>query len=280
MVAITILERQRTNTLTIDTGNIYWFERNMSLGAYDAIASGTDQLTGTAATRGIVSAVDYVGATVTIGDAAGAAVGDILCETIFYEATVITGLRTLINNTGTVQGINRATAGNEYAEAFVLDASSAAMGEDLMIQLDDLVWKFAHGEKGLGDVLLTDPTTVRWAFNSLVDRVRYAEQAKMIGGYKAIGFHTGNGVRYLLKDQNAYPGEVLAINTNELGFLRPTTGVSSGWVMNGNDVLFQKTGTAANGVYADAKQGFWVERCQLICDNFRKQAKLHTYVAP
>ena len=269
-----------THVFTIDTGNIYWFELNMSLGAYDAIASGTDQLTGTAATRGLVLGVDYVAGTVTVTDGAGAAVGDILCETVFYEATVITGLRQHINNTGTVQGINRATAGNEYAEAYVLSAGSAAMSEDELMQLDELIAKFGRGARGLGDVLLTDPQTCRWYFNSLVGRARYTDQSNMVGGYKAVSINTGNGKRDLLADQNAYVGEVLAMDTKELGFLRPTTGVGSGWAMNGDSVFFQKTGTAANGVYADAKQSTWIERCQLINDKYRCHAKLHTYVSP
>ena len=41
--------------------------------------------------------------------------------------------------------------------------------------------------------------------------------------------------------------------------------------------LFQKTGSAANGVYADAKQGWWVKRYNVGCDRPRKQARLTGY---
>ena len=54
--------------------------------------------------------------------------------------------------------------------------------------------------------------------------------------------------------------------------------MKDGWVENaGGSYLFQKTGSAANGVYADAKQAFYVKRYNVGCDKPRNNARLTGY---
>ena len=67
------------------------------------------------------------------------------------------------------------------------------------------------------------------------------------------------------------------MNPDDWFVLKPTSGVTDGWIKNGDSYLFQKTGSAANGVYADAQQGWWVKRYNIGCNKPRNQARLTGY---
>lgn len=268
-----------TNVLTIGSTQIAWFEPGMFLTVRDTTTSGSEQLTSAQPASGKITAVDYANSTVEIADATGASVNDYVAIYGLYDQTLIQGIRSLVDNSGTVQGVDRSTAGNEFAESWELAAGGAAISESLIQQLNDLIFKFSRHKKA-PKYYLTDADSVRWAFLSLVGRQRYADTDGMVGGYETVKFHTGDGPRELIKDPNAYPAETYALCLDDFGLLRPETGTGSGWFEVGGNVLHAKTGSAANGVYADAKQGWWIERIQLICDIFRNQAKLTGYVSP
>ena len=82
----------------------------------------------------------------------------------------------------------------------------------------------------------------------------------------------------LTKDPRAWPGETTFFDPGSFFIQEPSSGLKDGWVENGSGgYLFQKTGSAANGVYADAKQGWWVKRYNIGCDKPRHNARLTGY---
>lgn len=270
-----------TNTITLATGQINHFELDMRLTVRDTASGGSEQLTSAQPASGTVTDVDHASNAFTIADATGAAAGDVIALYEFYGSTLPNGLRNIFSTTGTFQGVNRATAGNKFAQAFVKTATGA-LTDNLLIESAHLVDKFAWEDTHVGDVMLTDLDSERWYYLSKADQVRYQGETKIMGGYEATGVAIGaGGKRWLMADKNAWPGEIVMFSADRLFLLRPTQGTDSGWVENpqGGGYLFQKTGSAAGGVYADAKQGWWVERYNVGCDDPRTGVRLTSYSA-
>lgn len=95
------------------------------------------------------------------------------------------GLRSITNTTGTLHGINRATAGNEYWQGTRVAASGATAGESLFEQLADAI-----GANGEGDVevFLTSRGVRRRLADTYQSTKRFvdAKAVEIHGGYTAI----------------------------------------------------------------------------------------------
>lgn len=269
-----------TNTITLATGQIAHFEIGMRLTIRDTASGGSEQLTSAQPASGTITDVDYQENKFTIADAAGAVAGDVIALYEFYGTTLPNGLRNIVSNTGTFQGVNRATAGNKFANAW-LKSTTVPLTDNLLIETAHYVDKFSRNAKHIGDIMLTDKDSERWYYLSKTDQVRYSGETKMLGGYEAMGVAIGaGGKRWLMADPNAWPGEVVMLGADDLFLMRPTAGNYSGWVENGSGgYLFQKNGSAAGGVMADAKQGWWVERYNIGADNLRNMARVTGYAA-
>lgn len=269
-----------TNIITLATGQIAHFELGMRLTIRDTASGGTEQLTSAQPASGTITDVDYANNAFTVADAAGAVAGDVVALYEFYGATLPNGLRNIVGNTGTFQGVNRATAGNKFASSWIRNVT-VPLTDNLLIQTAHDVDKFSRNAKHIGDIMLTDKDSERWYYLSKADQVRFNGETKILGGYEAVGVAIGaGGKRWLMADANAWPGEVIMCGADDLFLLRPTSGLDSGWVENGaGGYLFQKTGSSAGGVMADAKDGWWVERYNIGCDNPRNMARVTGYAA-
>ncbi|MGB1226158.1 MAG: hypothetical protein ACPHCN_18725, partial [Mycobacterium sp.] len=197
-----------SDTLTITGANMGWFEKNMRLTVRDSASGGSEQLTSAQPASGTITAVDKVGNTITVADATGAAANDYVAWYGLYGQTVIQGIQSLNDSSGTVQGVNRATAGNEHAQAWEQSGAGAALSETMVLELNDTVWKHAPGEDDVyPDVFLTDTDSARWLAASMAGRHRFSDQTKMVGGYKCEEFITGNGRRPIVNDPLCKPGD-------------------------------------------------------------------------
>lgn len=269
-----------TNTITLDTGNINNILLTMRLTIRNAASGGAEQLSnGNQPTDGTVTDVDEYNNAFTINNATGAAAGHTIAIYEFYGSTLPNGLRNMIGNTGTFQGINRATAGNKFAVSPVV-TDTGVYGDSMLIKAAHNVLKFSRDDDPSADWLaITHHDDTRWYYLTKQDQVRYtAGDKKIIGGYDGVGLSTGGGGTVVLTaDTRALPGETIILRPQDFGILRPTSGVTSGWVENAGSYLFQKTGSAANGVYADAKQGWWIDRRNYYCDRPRNSLRLNGY---
>ena len=269
-----------THTITMDTGNIANVELGMRLTIRDTASGGSEQLTSSQPASGTVTSVDKPNNKFTVTDATGAAAGDVIAIYEFYGATLPNGIRNMIGNSGTFQGLNRATAGNEFASS-PIRSDTGAYGDSMLIQTAHDVLKFSVDSDPSADWLaITDFDSTRWFYLTKQDQVRYtSDTKKIIGGYDTVGLSTGGGGTVnLTADPRAWPGETFFMRPKDFSVLRPTSGLVSGWVENGTGGhLFQKTGSAANGVYADAHQGWWVERRNYCNDKPRNSARLTGY---
>jgi len=131
-----------TNTITMDTGQINNVELGMRLTIRDVASGGSEQLTSAQPASGTVTDVDKPNNKFTVADATGAAAGDVIAIYEFYGATLPNGLRNIISDSGTFQGINRATPGNKFAVSFVR-TDTGALTDDLLIKTTHDVLKFA-----------------------------------------------------------------------------------------------------------------------------------------
>ena len=273
-----------TNTITLDTGQILNVLLGMRLTIRDTASGGTEQLTGAQPAAGQVSDPDYPGNAFTIGDATGAAAGDYVAIYEFYGATLPNGIRNIVAATGTFQGINRASAGNKFAVSQVR-SDTGAFGDNMLIRTAHEVLKMSPDKDPTkGWLAIMDFDSQRWYYLTKQDQVRFQGGGgqggqKIVGGYAGVGLSLGGGGEVMLTaDERAWPGETLFLDPASLFILEPTSGVKDGWVENaGGSYLFQKTGSAANGVYADAKQAFYVKRYNVGCDKPRNNARLTGY---
>jgi hypothetical protein len=95
------------------------------------------------------------------------------------------GLRNIISTTGTLHGINRATAGNEFWQSKVVAAGSTVAGESLFGQLLDQIEAGGNGDV---DVILTTRGIKRRLAETYQSQKRYndANAVNIHGGYSSI----------------------------------------------------------------------------------------------
>lgn len=271
-----------TNTITMDTGQIMNILLGMRLTIRDAASAGSELLSGAQPASGTVTDTDYPNNKFTITDAStgSSLVGGYIAIYEFYGATLPNALRNIVSGTGTFQGIPRATAGNKFAVSQVR-TDTGALGDNMLIQTAHDVLKMSPDNSPTsGWLAIQDYDSQRWYYLTKQDQVRYtAGEKKITGGYSGVGLSLGGGGEVVLTaDPRAWPGETTFIKPDDWFIQEPASGLKDGWLENGSGgYLFQKTGSAANGVYADAKQGWWVKRYNIGCDKPRNQARLTGY---
>lgn len=117
-----------------------FFEKGQIINGYDAASSGTPQLT----TGGVdadhsqrIQQVDPENRRVYVASVAGLAVGDYIALTSHYDQTVPNGLMNIISDAGVIQGVTRATVGNEDSRAWVLSNGGDPVTSDFIDSIRD-----------------------------------------------------------------------------------------------------------------------------------------------
>lgn len=266
---------------TIKSGGcpIHFFEIGDKLTARDAASSGTEQLTNAATGAGVVVDIDYINGRVYLADVSGLAADDYIAWSGFYDATVINGLRGLIDSSGSVQGVNRATAGNFLAQAYELPGASGALTSSLIDELRDTVSDLTDLRDGSYTTVWAGNRKMRrWATLAAVGQNRFADLDLTLG-VASIKVGDKDGPKTFIEDPYLIDAEIYAICPEKFVWAYPQ-GMEGGYfVENNGSVIFQKTGATA-GNWADAQQSLYVWRGNIGCDDFRCQGKLTTFVSP
>ncbi len=147
-----------------------------------AIAGGTS-LTVTAISDS-ASTVTFSGSTTTLTTTAIVRAGNYGQEPY--------GLSSLINSTGTVHGINSATAGNEYWRS-VVDATTTTLTESSMISLCDSIRRRAGGA-GRPTAVFCSLGVRRAYYNIMTSSRRYIAPKEFEGGLVGLSFNHGKEI--------------------------------------------------------------------------------------
>src|SRR5690606_16662219 len=109
--------------------------------------------------------VTYSGADVT------ATTSHRVCRTGNWKKE-INGLSNLVGNSGTVHGINSASAGNSWWKSVVMNANGAPLSEDIAQQIMDGVGSSGNGEV---EIMLTTRGIRRRYVNTLKSQKRFTD---------------------------------------------------------------------------------------------------------
>ena len=101
------------------------------------------------------------------------------------------GINTLVNSTGTVHGINSATAGNEFWRS-VVDTSTTTLTENAMIALCDQIRRRSSG--GRPTAIFCSLGVRRAYYNLMTSLRRYNEPKSFEGGLVGLSFNHGKEI--------------------------------------------------------------------------------------
>lgn len=268
-----------TNVLTLSTPGPIWLRTGQYVGVYDATTGGTDQLTGTAATRGEIVDVDRENSTITLADGTGAAANDYVFILNHYDATETNGLRNLIAvNTGTVQNVNRATAGNNYAKPWIIDRGGLALRERDFMDMNHRLSKYANNVDSVG-LIVTDYDSVTDLWEAIGDRHRYASNKKMVAGYETMAIHTPDGEKSLIPEKFVYPGEIYGLNPKSFATLHPAGEEGGHFFSQDGQILRPMTAASGRG-YSDRWVVSRILRTNFVCKDFNSNVTLKNFVSP
>lgn len=268
------------NVLTLDDPGVRWLRKGDYVTIRPATSGGAEQLTGGDGSGEIVD-IDRNAGTITLSDATGAAAADYVYREGTYDSstggkTTVNGLRNLIAATGTVQGTNRATAGNGFAKAFVLDNGAAALTENDFMELNDLIEDYSFSGDHKGVEFITDSPSVRTLFAVIDERHRFMANDQMDVGFGKLRIHTTHGPRDLTADPLCYPGDVYRLDFKEFLIFEPQGEEGGVWHNRHGSTLLPLNASSGQG-YADGWQAVRVCRMNIGLDEFQCQGVLRNF---
>lgn len=268
-----------SNVLTLATPGPIWVRPGQYVTVRDATTSGTEQLSGTPATDGEIVDVDRENSTITLADASGAAGNDYVYLANHYDVTEMNGLRNLIGvQTGTVQNVNRATAGNNYAKPWLIDRSGGVLREIDFMNLNNRLSKYANNVDSVG-MFVTDHDSVIDLFEAVGDRHRYSDNTEMIAGFKTMKIHTPDGPKALIPEKFCYPGDIYGMRPEKFVELHPEGEKGGHWFSEDGQILRPMTAASGAG-YRDAWTASRIVRCNFACTDFNANATLTNFGSP
>jgi hypothetical protein len=228
--ALAAVTADGANTVTVDS--VQYLRVGMRI---DMIDSTNDTALVTNRTISAINAstkvVTYSGA-----DATGTA-NHRICRTGNWKRE-IHGLGNLINNTGTIHGVDSTAAGNEWWKSVVFSNSSNPFNEDLGQQVVDGVGGSGNGEV---ELILTTRGVRRRYVNTLKSEKRFTdkESVTLRGGFKAVMFNEFP----LVFDDDCPKGNMYFLNTDALAWIFLPDGDQPGnwdWVDDDGAILTRK----------------------------------------
>jgi len=263
-------------TMTIREPGVIWMRPGMRIMFENQAALGTAIDNSGVGWR--IVAVDRVASTITL------TADPSLTNTLDYNVYLIdrfgvsemNGLGNLVSATGTVGGINRATAGNEFAQSWVLDAGGTDLLHEVHFDtLNDYIRDFAPN-KDVVTEFVASSRDCRELFLALVERHRFNGSDKLVAGKPTLFVNTSDGPRPLHSDPYAVPGDIKAICPSEFVMLWPEGEKGGDWLDEDGSILKLKTASSGQG-RAAAYQGYWEMRPQMFIDDFQAQGVLTNY---
>lgn len=186
----------------------------------------------------------------------GAAVTVAVGQLITLKGSVnreITGLGSIVANTGILYNINPATEPEWTSEVDSNGGSARALSESLMIRLVDRI----RGRGGKTSAILTDDGSFR-AYWALLSQLRgFTNTTKFDGGYTGLSFHAGDQEIPVVSDYDAPLGVMHFLNEDDITFYRDE---DIHWLNRDGTILKQKSD--AGGTY-DIWRAWMLERHEL-----------------
>ena len=186
----------------------------------------------------------------------GAAVTVAVGQLITLKGSVnreITGLGSIVANTGILYNINPATEPEWTSEVDTNGGGARALSESLMIRLVDRI----RGRGGKTSAILTDDGSFR-AYWALLSQLRgFTNTTKFDGGYTGLSFHAGDQEIPVVSDYDAPLGVMHFLNEDDITFYRDE---DIHWLNRDGTILKQKSD--AGGTY-DIWRAWMLERHEL-----------------
>ncbi len=264
--------------LTLKTPGPIWFRPGQFCVVTDLTTAGTDQLTGTAATRGEIVDINRETLVVNLANVDGAAADDYLYLHGHYDNTEMNGLQNLINNSGTVQNVSRATVGNGYAKSFKIDRSASTLREIDFTNLNNRLSRFSNNKDSVG-MFVTDYDSVTDLFVVVGDRHRYADNDTMNVGFKTMQIWTPDGAKPLIPEKMCNPGDVYALNPSTFAMIWPDGEEGGSWFDEDGQVIRPLTASSGQA-YADGWVVHRTVRANMVCKDFPSNALLTNFSSP
>lgn len=165
----------------------------------------------------------------------------------------VNGFSLIVSTTGTFQGINRATAGNEWWKGNVYGNSGTlrAISDDLLQQ----VWDDCEEKGDAEDLILITTRGIRRKYiNTLTAQKRFVNNLDLGGGFKAVDFNNSP----MLVDKDAPAHKVRYVNVKNVQIYRMS---DWSWMNEDGAVLSRVSGEDAYEavLYNYSEQG--ADRC-------------------
>ena len=265
-------------TITSGGCSIQMFEAGQRVTFRDATSGGTEQLTNQATGGGIIMDVDPYLGRVYLNDIAGGAAADTVAWYGYYDATVINGIRNLISNTGTIEGIDRSTGSNAFWRSTVVDNGGDALGPSAVDLIRDSVAAQNWAREGRPLIWSGNQKTRRWAALSTIGQVRFAKVADMQLGAPMIEIGGSDGTVAFLEDEMFLDSEIFAYDPTNFVKASPE-GMEGPQLreIGGSSIL---PVPSADGGWVDQYQVISTWRGNLGIDACRSSGKLENFVSP
>ena len=256
---------------------IWFFQPGETLTIRDTASGGTEQLTGGAGS-GLIKDIDYDNNRVYMADVSGAAANDTIAISGFYDATVPNGIKNIIGNTGTIQGINRATVGN-YMYRATVQTTTSSLSPTNVDELRDTVEAIASA-RGMKyrSQWIGNRKMRRWATLATIGQNRFADLDLTLG-VPSVKIGDRSGPRTFIEEDYVLDGQLFVASIADWCLAYPKKLKGGYPVMNGSSVLWPATAASGTG-YADRRIMYWAVRQNLGARNFRTQAKRTGIVSP
>lgn len=258
-------------TVTAGGVPLNFFEAGDVVGFYDAASGGN--LTGS----GRVVGVDPAAGRVYMSTMAGVSAGNFISLVAYYNATMPNGIRNLVSNTGTLQGLDRTHGANTWLRCVLKDNAAAAMGASFVDEVRDAAFVQNYARDGGPKVWVSNSKTRRWATLSTRDQVRFLSPEKTSLGATQVGINTDSGETRLIVDELCMDGELFAIDPSSFVEAAPEGGSGLEYVEVGGSHILQKVGS---GGYADAQQIIGVMRWNNGLETARSNVKGYNFASP
>lgn len=226
--ALAAVTADGANTVTVDT--VQYLRVNMRI---DLVDSTNDTVLASNRTISAINdstkVVTYSGADVT------ATTNHRICRTGSWKKE-INGLGKLVDNTGTVHGVDSSLAANKWHRSQVQDLLGAQFNEDAGQQMIDNIDVTGNNEV---DFIITTHGIVRRYANQLKSLKQFTNTLRLQGGFKALEFNE----MPMIKDPDAPKGIMWFLNTDALMWAWLPDGKLPGdwdWVDDDGAVLTRK----------------------------------------
>ena len=269
-------------TLASGAASIHVFEAGDSLTLRTAASSGTEKLTNAATGAGRILQVNPQLGRIYLTDATGATAGggDYISWLNIYGNTVIQGLRLLIDQTGTVNGLNRATAANAALSSNEIDLGGASIGSSDFDRIRDVTWEQGSlREESYNLIWCGNAKTRRQMTAATIGQVRFGSYDDLQVGAPSVKVGDTNGAKSFIVDQYCIDGEVFCFDPKNIRPVYPQ-GMAGGYLKeNGSGgYVFQANATSGVG-HSDSSLMYEVWRGNFLIDNCRMSGKLQNWTA-